>query len=60
MSVIVAEPIIRNVIVSDPDGSQGRPLGGWMFRYGRTEAGTEGGCRSIGPTALTRYRRADR
>lgn len=41
MSVIVVELIILDGIVSAPDGSQGRPLGGWMFRHGGTDVGTE-------------------
>ncbi|RPE38623.1 dihydrofolate reductase [Streptomyces sp. Ag109_O5-1] len=41
MSVIVVELITLDGIVSDPDGSQGTPLGGWMFRYGGKAVGTE-------------------
>src|SRR5690242_6400326 len=41
MSVIVVELITLDGIVSDPDGSQGTPLGGWMFRHGREAVGTE-------------------
>ncbi|SEO63468.1 hypothetical protein [Actinacidiphila rubida] len=41
MSVIVVELITLDGIVSDPDGSQSTPLGGWRFQYGRKEVGTE-------------------
>ena len=41
MSVIVVELITLDGIVSDPDGSQGTPLGGWMFWYGGKAVGTE-------------------
>lgn len=34
MSVIVIEFITVDGIVSDPDGSGGRPAGGWAFRHG--------------------------
>lgn len=34
MSVIVIEFITVNGVVSDPDGSQGTPDGGWAFRHG--------------------------
>jgi dihydrofolate reductase len=34
VSIIVIEFITLDGIVSDPDGSGGSPLGGWMFRYG--------------------------
>jgi dihydrofolate reductase len=34
MSVIVIEFITLDGVVSDPDGSEGEPLGGWAFRYG--------------------------
>ena len=34
MSVIVIEFITVDGIVSDPDGSEGTPHGGWIFRYG--------------------------
>ncbi len=34
MSVIVIEFITLDGIVSDPDGSQGTPAGGWAFRHG--------------------------
>lgn len=34
MSVIVIEFITVDGIVSDPDGSQGTPAGGWAFRHG--------------------------
>ncbi|MFJ3339430.1 dihydrofolate reductase family protein [Streptomyces sp. NPDC086766] len=34
MSVIVIEFITLDGIVSDPDGSDGTPLGGWAFRHG--------------------------
>ena len=35
MSVIVIEFITLDGIVSDPDGSDGTPAGGWAFRHGR-------------------------
>jgi dihydrofolate reductase len=35
MSVIVIEFITLDGIVSDPDGSEGTPAGGWAFRHGR-------------------------
>ena len=35
MSVIVIEFITLDGIVSDPDGSDGTPVGGWAFRHGR-------------------------
>ena len=35
MSVIVIEFITLDGIVSDPDGSEGTPTGGWAFRHGR-------------------------
>jgi len=35
MSVIVIEFITLDGIVSDPDGSNGTPAGGWAFRHGR-------------------------
>ena len=35
MSVIVVEFITLDGIVSDPDGSDGTPGGGWAFRHGR-------------------------
>ena len=34
MSVIVIEFITLDGIVSDPDGSEGSPAGGWAFRHG--------------------------
>jgi dihydrofolate reductase len=34
VSVIVLEFITLDGIVSDPDGSQGTPAGGWAFRHG--------------------------
>ena len=34
MSVIVIEFITLDGIVSDPDGSEGRPAGAWAFRHG--------------------------
>jgi dihydrofolate reductase len=34
VSVIVIEFITLDGIVSDPDGSQGTPAGGWAFRFG--------------------------
>jgi dihydrofolate reductase len=34
MSVIVIEFITLDGIVSDPDGSEGTPTGGWAFRHG--------------------------
>jgi dihydrofolate reductase len=34
MSVIVSELITLDGIVSDPDGSDGSPAGGWAFRHG--------------------------
>ncbi len=34
MSVIVIQFITLDGIVSDPDGSDGTPAGGWAFRYG--------------------------
>jgi dihydrofolate reductase len=40
MSVIVIEFITLDGIVSDPDGSDGTPAGGWAFRHGpQTVAG---------------------
>ncbi|MFE4870275.1 dihydrofolate reductase family protein [Streptomyces sp. NPDC056682] len=40
MSVIVIEFTTLDGIVSDPDGSDGTPLGGWAFRHGpQTVAG---------------------
>nr|WSY49150.1 dihydrofolate reductase family protein [Streptomyces sp. NBC_00886] len=39
MSVIVIEFTTLDGIVSDPDGSEGSPNGGWIFRYGREEIG---------------------
>ncbi|MBD0742712.1 dihydrofolate reductase family protein [Streptomyces sp. CBMA152] len=41
MSVIVVDLITLDGVVSDPDGSQGTPLGGWMFRHGGEAVGTE-------------------
>lgn len=35
MSVIVIGYTTLDGIVSDPDGSEGTPAGGWMFRHGR-------------------------
>jgi dihydrofolate reductase len=35
VSVIVIEFITLDGIVSDPDGSAGRPTGGWALRHGR-------------------------
>jgi dihydrofolate reductase len=35
VSVIVIEFITLDGIVSDPDGSEGTPAGGWAFRHGR-------------------------
>jgi dihydrofolate reductase len=35
MSVIVIGYITLDGIVSDPDGSEGTPTGGWAFRHGR-------------------------
>jgi dihydrofolate reductase len=35
MSVIVIGYITLDGIVSDPDGSEGTPAGGWAFRHGR-------------------------
>ncbi len=35
MSVIVIQFITLDGIVSDPDGSDGSPAGGWAFRHGR-------------------------
>ncbi len=35
MSVIVIEFITMDGIVTDPDGSEGTPRGGWAFRHGR-------------------------
>ncbi len=34
MSVIVIEFVTLDGIVSDPDGSGGKPAGGWAFRHG--------------------------
>lgn len=34
MSVIVIEFVTLDGIVSDPDGSEGTPTGGWAFRHG--------------------------
>ncbi|MFJ7631505.1 dihydrofolate reductase family protein [Streptomyces sp. NPDC097595] len=34
MSVVVIEFITLDGVVSDPDGSQATPLGGWAFRHG--------------------------
>src|SRR4051812_5774949 len=34
MSVIVIEFVTLDGTVSDPDGSDGTPYGGWAFRYG--------------------------
>ncbi|MEV4561923.1 dihydrofolate reductase family protein [Kitasatospora sp. NPDC049285] len=34
MSVIVIAYTTLDGVVTDPDGSAGTPLGGWMFRYG--------------------------
>jgi dihydrofolate reductase len=34
VSIIVIEFITLDGIVSDPDGSQGTPAGGWAFRHG--------------------------
>ncbi|MEV0096024.1 dihydrofolate reductase family protein [Streptomyces sp. NPDC050738] len=34
MSVIVITYITMDGFVSDPDGSEGTPAGGWMFRHG--------------------------
>lgn len=48
MNVIAVELITPDGIESDPDGSQGTPLGGWMFPHGGKEAGTEDGFR-LGP-----------
>jgi dihydrofolate reductase len=39
MSVIVIQFTTLDGIVSDPDGSEGTPHGGWMFRYGREAIG---------------------
>jgi dihydrofolate reductase len=39
MSVIVIQFSTLDGIVSDPDGSDGTPNGGWLFRYGREEIG---------------------
>ena len=40
MSVIVIEFVTLDGVVSDPDGSGGRPAGGWAFRHGpQTVAG---------------------
>ncbi|MET7486456.1 dihydrofolate reductase family protein [Streptomyces sp. NPDC005538] len=39
MSVIVIQFTTLDGIVSDPDGSDGTPDGGWIFRYGREEIG---------------------
>jgi dihydrofolate reductase len=35
MSIIVIEFITLDGVVSDPDGSDGTPTGGWAFRHGR-------------------------
>ncbi|WP_033214586.1 dihydrofolate reductase family protein [Kitasatospora phosalacinea] len=35
MSVIVIEFTTLDGRITDPDGSDGTPLGGWMFRHGR-------------------------
>src|SRR2546423_15205257 len=32
--VIVAQFVSLDGVVEDPDGSGGRPFGGWAFRYG--------------------------
>jgi dihydrofolate reductase len=37
MSVIVVQFTTLDGVVSDPDGSDGTPHGGWLFRYGREE-----------------------
>ncbi|WP_369188342.1 dihydrofolate reductase family protein [Streptomyces sp. R08] len=37
MSVIVIQFTTLDGIVSDPDGSEGTPDGGWILRYGRDE-----------------------
>ncbi|MEU9450623.1 dihydrofolate reductase family protein [Streptomyces sp. NPDC048277] len=37
MSVVVIQFTTLDGIVSDPDGSEGTPYGGWLFRYGREE-----------------------
>jgi hypothetical protein len=34
MSVIVIQFITLDGIVTDPDGSDGTPAGGWAFRHG--------------------------
>jgi dihydrofolate reductase len=40
VSVIIIEFITLDGIVSDPDGSEGTPMGGWAFQYGpETAAG---------------------
>lgn len=39
MSVIVIQFSTLDGIVSDPDGSEGTPDGGWILRYGREEIG---------------------
>jgi dihydrofolate reductase len=40
VSVIVIEFVTMDGVVSDPDGSGGRPAGGWAFRHGpQTVAG---------------------
>ncbi|MEV0742491.1 dihydrofolate reductase family protein [Streptomyces sp. NPDC050549] len=37
MSVTVIQFTTLDGVVSDPDGSDGTPHGGWLFRYGREE-----------------------
>lgn len=37
MSVTVIQFTTLDGVVSDPDGSDGTPYGGWLFRYGREE-----------------------
>ncbi|MFJ9706142.1 dihydrofolate reductase family protein [Streptomyces sp. NPDC101234] len=37
MSVVVIQFTTLDGIVSDPDGSEGTPYGGWLFRFGREE-----------------------
>ena len=50
MSVIVIEFITLDGFVSDPNGSEGTPAGGWAFRHGpETVAGEK--------LALVRYGR---
>jgi hypothetical protein len=72
MSVVV-ELITPDSSVSDPDGSQGTPLGGRMLRHGLDAVGTKDGFRPatpryegvlllayVGPAVPDRYRRAVR